>query len=421
MPLTQANLLPAEQIAHVPYGSQGSPFHQRTTELNITQSWQDWNGFLSANYYKNEYLEYFSTRNTCGVYDVSPMNKYRFKGADAEAALNRMVTRDVSKQPINTVQYNIWCTDAGRIIDDGTLFRLADDEFMLTCAEPNMDWFQLAAVGFDRLEIHDISTELAALAIQGPTSCALLSAMGFNDIENARPFEMVKLPYRGGEIMISRTGFTGDLGYELWINPDHAIALWDDVFSIGRHYGVQPVGMESLEKARLEAGFLSPYVDFYPALHSMEKGYDHSPFEMALSWIVKFDKGHFTGRAALLKEKQAGQHRRLLKLDIEGNKAAEGSQLFSDKACTKEIGYVTSAMWSPVVKANIALGLVDGKYADGPIYAEVYHQKELRWIRKVRKCVKKTKPFWAPARAKQTPAELSQFTGPASPALNQAG
>jgi aminomethyltransferase len=414
MPLTQANLLPADQIAHVPNGSQESPFHQRTTALNYTQSWQDWNGFLSANYYRNEYLEYFSTRNTCGVYDVSPMSKYRFKGADAEAMLNRMVTRDVSKQPLNTVQYNVWCTDAGRIIDDGTLFRLADDEFMLTCAEPNMDWFQLAAVGFDRVDIIDISPELAALAIQGPTSCALLKAMGFEGIENVKPFGMVKFPYLDGEIMISRTGFTGDLGYELWLDPIYAIALWDDVFSTGRLYGVKPVGMESLEKARLEAGFLSPYVDFHPALHTMEKGHDHSPFEMALSWIVNFDKGHFTGRAALLKEKQEGKHRRLLKLDIEGNKAAEGAQLFRDKACTKEIGYVTSAMWSPVVKASIALGLVEGKYVDGPIYAEVYHQKELRWIRKVRKCTKKTKPFWAPVRAKQTPAELTQFTGAAS-------
>ena len=414
MPLTQANLLPSEQIAHVPNGSQGSPFHERTTALNFTQAWGDWNGFLTADHYKNEYLEYFSTRNTCGVYDVSPMSKYLFKGADAEPMLNRLVTRDISKQPVSSVQYNIWCTEAGRIIDDGTLFRLADDEFMLTCAEPNLDWFQLAAVGFDRVEINDISLAFAALAIQGPTSCALLNAMGFDGIENTKPFEIVKFPYRDGEIMISRTGFTGDLGYELWLDPKHAIELWDDIFSTGRLYGVQPVGMDSLEKARLEAGFLSPYVDFHPALHTMEKGHDHSPFEMALSWIVNFDKGHFTGRAALLREKQEDKHRRLLKLDIEGNKPAEGSQLFRDKACNKAIGYVTSAMWSPVVKASIALGLVEGQYADGPIYAEVYHQKELRWIRKVRKCTRKAKPFWAPARAKQTPAELTQYIGAAS-------
>ncbi|WP_019528000.1 aminomethyltransferase family protein [Dasania marina] len=403
MPLTIANLLKPEQIAHVPNGCLGSPFHERSSKINFSQSWQDWNGFLSANYYMDEHLEYFSTRNTCGLLDVSPMCKYRFKGPDAEAMLNRMVTRDVTKHPINSVQYNIWCTDAGRIVDDGTLFRLADDDFMLTCAEPGMDWFQLAAIGFNNVEITDMSPELAALAIQGPTSCALLKAMGFTGVENAKPFDIVKFPYLEGEIMISRTGFTGDLGYELWVDPKDAIALWDHIFSTGSIFGVQPLGLESLEKARLEAGFLSPYVDFHPALHTMDKGNDHSPFEMALSWIVNFKKGHFTGRAALLKEKQAGKHRRLLKLDIEGNKAAESAILYRDEACQKQIGYVTSAMWSPVVKANIALGLVEGKYADGPIYAEVYHQRELRWVRKVCKCTKQTKPFWAPARAKQTP------------------
>ena len=414
MPVTQATLLPPEQIAHVPNGCIGSPFHERTSKINFSQSWMDWNGYLAANFYMDEHLEYFSTRNTCGCLDVSPMSKYRFKGPDAEAMLNRLVTRDVTKHKVNTVQYNVWCTDEGRIIDDGTLFRLSDDEFMLTCAEPGMDWFQLAAVGFDQVEITDMSQELGALALQGPTSCALLRALGFEGLENAKPFEMVTFPYLDGEIMISRTGFTGDLGYELWIDPKNAIALWDDIFSKGKVYGVQPLGLESLEKARLEAGFLSPYADFHPSLHTVDRGNDHSPFEMALSWIVKFDKGHFTGRAALLKEKQEGKHRRLVKLDIEGNKPATDCILYSDKACQKQIGYVTSAMWSPVVKANIALALVDGKHANGPIYAEIYHQKELRWIRKVAKCTKQTKPFWAPARAKQTPAETTQFAGAAS-------
>lgn len=414
MPLTIANLKKPEEIDHVPNGAIGSPFHERTSPLNFSQSWVEWNGFLSANYYMDEHLEYFSTRNTCGCIDVSPMSKYRFKGADAEAMLNRMVTRDVTKQAVNTVQYNVWCTDAGRIVDDGTLFRLSDDEFMLTCAEPGLDWFQLSAVGFDNVEVTDMTPELAAVALQGPTSCALLIAMGFKGLENLKPFGIERFPFGSGEVMISRTGFTGDLGYELWVAPEDAIALWDGLFSTGRVFGIQPLGMESLEKARLEAGFLSPYVDFHPALHTVEKNHDHSPFEMALSWLVKFDKGHFTGRAALLKEKEEGKHRRLLKLDIEGNKAAENAILYRDKACTKEIGYVTSAMWSPVVKANIALALVEGKYAKGPIFAEVYHQKELRWVRKVCECTVKTKPFWMPTRAKQTPAETTQFAGAAS-------
>ena len=402
MPLT-ANLQPADAIDHVHNGVLPSPFHSRTSQLNINQQWSVWNGYASAKYYADAHLEYFSTRNTCGVFDVSPMRKYRIKGPDAAAMLNRMVTRDVMAQAVDTVAYNIWCTDAGKLIDDGTLFRVGQDDFWLCAADPNFDWLQLSAVGFPNLEITDISEQLASVALQGPTSCALLKAMGFAAIENCKPFEILRFPYADGEITISRTGYTGDLGYELWLDPANAEALWDDLFSTGAVYGIQPLGDESLEMARIEAGFLAPDVDFHGSLHTVDRGHDHSPFELALGWIVNFKKGHFSGRKALEKEKTAGNHRRLIKLDIEGNKPAENSILYADKACKKEIGYVTSAMWSPVVKGNIAYGLVEGKYANGEIWAEIYHQKELRWIRKLARCTRVTKPFWAPERARQTP------------------
>ena len=402
MPL-KAQLQPADAIDHVHTGVLPTPFHTRTARLNINQQWIEWNGYQVAVYYADAHLEYFSTRNTCGVFDVSPMRKYRFIGADAEAMLDRMVTRDVGAQAVDTVAYNVWCTDAGRVVDDGTLFRLGPQEFMLCCADPCYDWFQLSAVGFDAIEIDDISDQLAALALQGPTSCALLKAMGFDGIEQCKPFEIRRFPYAGGEIMISRTGYTGDLGYELWLQPQYAEQLWDDLFERGRVYGIQPLGDESLDMARLEAGFIAPDVDFHGALHTVELKHDHSPFELGLGWIVNFKKTHFSGRAALLAEKESGNYRRLLKLDIEGNKAAENSILYSNKRCSREIGYVTSAMWSPVVKANIAYGLVEPKYATGEIWAEVYHQKELRWYRKVARCTRVSKPFWAPQRAKQTP------------------
>lgn len=402
MPL-KAQLQHCDDIDHVATGLLPSPFHSRSSKMNINQQWIEWNGYATAVYYADAHIEYFSTRNTCGVFDVSPMRKYRFKGADAEAMLDRMVTRDVTKQAINTVAYNVWCTDKGRVIDDGTIFRLAEDEFMLCCAEPGFDWFHLSAVGFDALEITEISDDLASLALQGPTSCALLKAMGFKGVENTKPFEIVKFPYGSGEMMISRTGFTGDLGYELWIDPQDAEMLWDQLFSTGQIYGIQPLGDESLDMARLEAGFISPDVEFHGALHTVDQGHDHSPFELGLGWIVNFKKSHFSGRAALLAEKQRGPARKLIKLDIEGNKPAEHSLLYSDKACSKEIGYTTSAMWSPVVKANIAYGLVEGHAADGPIFAEVYYQKELRWVHKVARCTRVTKAFWTPERAKATP------------------
>jgi aminomethyltransferase len=393
----------AHEIDHVAPGIQASPFFSRTSAMNINQQWIEWNGFASAVYYADAHLEYFATRNTCGVFDVSPMRKYRFEGPDAEAMLDRMVTRDVCAQAVGTVAYNVWCTDNGRVVDDGTVFRLAGDEFMLCCADPCYDWFQLSAIGFPELTITDISEELAALALQGPTSCAVLKAMGLAGIETCKPFQIMRFRYGSGDIMISRTGYTGDLGYELWIAPQDAELLWDDLFDRGGNYGIRPLGDESLDMARLEAGFLAPAVDFHGALHTVDRGRDHSPLELGLGWLVNFDKSHFSGRAALLREKEAGVRRRLLKLDIEGNKPATNSILYADKKCSREIGYVTSAMWSPAVKANIAYGLVTSKYADGAIWAEVYHQRELRWHRTIARCTRVTKPFWTPARAKATP------------------
>jgi aminomethyltransferase len=399
----QATLMAAEDINHVPLQLEKSPFHARYEAINNGMQWEEWNGFASAVTLKDSHLEYFATRNTCAVFDVSPMCKYRFRGADAEDMLNRLVTRDVAKHGINRVCYNVWCDDNGRVIDDGTLFRYAKDDFMLCCAEPGLDWFLLAAVGFDDVTIEDESDQLASLALQGPTSCALLKAMNISGVENLKPFDIGRFPYGGGEIMISRTGFTGDLGYELWVEPEMALGLWDDLFSTGANYGIQPMGTEALDMARLEAGFISPMVEFHGALHTVDQGKDHSPFELGLSWIVNFKKPHFNGRAALLKEKEQGSKYRLLKLDIEGNKPAEHSILYSKANCSKAIGYVTSAMWSPVVKANIALAMVETQYAEGEIYAEVYHQQELRWQRKVCKAEVKTKPFWSPDRARLTP------------------
>ncbi len=402
MPL-KAELQSADAIAHVHMGILPTPFHSRTSRLNLNQQWSEWNGFASAVYFADSHLEYFATRNTCGVFDVSPMRKYRFKGADAAAMLDRMVTRDVIAQAVDTVAYNVWCTDGGQVVDDGTIFRLGDDEFMLCCADPCYDWFCLSAVGFDEVQISEISEDVAALSLQGPTSCALLKALGFAGIEQCKPFQIMRFAFGTGQLMISRTGYTGDLGYELWINPQDAEPLWDELFDKGRLYGIQPMGDESLEMARVEAGFLAPDVDFHGALHTVERGHDHTPLELGLGWILNFRKPHFSGRAALLAQKESGNYRRLLKLDIEGNKPAENSILYADKKCGTEIGYVTSAMWSPVVKANIAYGLVEAKYFEGPIWAEIYHQKELRWLRKVARCTRVAKPFWSPERAKATP------------------
>jgi aminomethyltransferase len=378
-------------------------FHPREAALNVRDAWAAWNGYKFAEYYYDAEYEYFCIRNTCGTYDICPMQKYYVKGRDAEAMLNRMVTRDITKLPINRVTYLVWCTDEGRIVDDGTVFRLAEDEFMLTCGSPCSAWLRMAAFGFDDVTVSDLSDEIAALSLQGPTSCAVLKKMGLKGVELAKPFDILHFPFHGDTLMVSRTGFTGDLGYELWISPPLALKLWDELYAAGADHGIQPFGEEATNMARLEAGFIMPGMELNEALKTVHFEYDHSPLEMNLGWLVDFNKPHFNGRNALLKEKERGPKWTLTRLDIEGNKPAVESILYSSERCSTVIGYVTSAMWSPAVKASIAMGMIKTKYLKGDIWAEVYYQKDLRQTRKVALCTVQKKPFWTPARARATP------------------
>ena len=382
-----------------------SPFYARQKELNIRDAWASWNGYKFADYYYDAEYEYFCVRNLCATYDITPMQKYAIKGRDAEAMLNRMVTRDVKKIGVNRVAYCLWCTDEGRMIDDGTIFKLADDNFMLTCGSPCTSWLEMSSYGFDDVAITDVTDDLAALSLQGPTSCATLKKMGLEGIETLKPFQIRLFPFHGDSLMVSRTGFTGDLGYELWIQPSLALQLWDDLYAAGEDYGIQPYGEAATNMARLEAAFIMPGMEFNEALKTVNLNHDQTPFELNLGWLVDFKKPCFSGRSALLEEKKRGPKYTLTKLDIEGNRAAEGSWIYSDKRCKHHIGYVTSAMWSPAVKANIALAMIETKHLDGDLWAEIYYEKELRHYGRVVKCTRKDKPFWTPARARQTPPD----------------
>ncbi len=380
-----------------------SHFYPRQAALNIREAWSSWNGYKFADYYYDAEYEYFCIRNTCGTYDICPMQKYMISGADAEAMLNRMVTRDVSKVKENRVTYVCWCTDEGRMVDDGTIFRLGADKFMLTCGSPSIAWLRKSSFGFKHIDIVDVSDDIAALSFQGPTTCEVLKKMGLLGIETLRPFGIQKFPFKGGELMVSRTGFTGDLGYELWVEPLLALDMWDSLYAAGEDYGIQPYGEAATNMARLEAGFIMPDMEFSEALKTIHFEHDQTPFELNLGWLVDFKKPHFNGRQALLKEKLNGPEYTMVKLNINGNKPAEESHLYSDKACENEIGYVTSAMWSPVVKANIALAMIKTSALKGEIWAEIYYTKELRHNHKVERCKVQDKPFWAPDRARATP------------------
>jgi len=378
-------------------------FHPREEALNIRNAWSAWNGYKFADCYYDAEYEYFCVRNTCGTYDICPMQKYHVSGSDAEAMLNRMVTRDIAKLAVNRVTYVVWCTDEGRMVDDGTIFKLAHDEFMLTCGSPCVAWLEMSAFGFGDVAIKDVTDDIAALSLQGPTSCAVLKKMGLAGIETAKPFDIMRFPFHGETLMVSRTGFTGDLGYELWIEPSQALVMWDELYAAGEDYGIQPYGEAATNMARLEAGFIMPFMEFNEALKTVNFQHDQTPYELNLGWLVDFKKPHFNGRAALLKEKQRGPKYTLTKLDIEGNKPAEESYIYSDKRCTNHVGYVTSAMWSPSAKANIALAMIETKYLQGELWAEIYYEKELRQYSKVAKCAVRKKPFWMPARVRATP------------------
>jgi len=274
----------------------------------------------------------------------------------------------------------------------------------LCTAERQIDWLLDSAIGFE-VEISEVTEKIAALAVQGPTSCAVLKALGLCGIEGLKPFEIGHFLLDGIRIMASRTGFTGDLGYEIWMEPGDAGVIWDRLMQAGRTRGIRPIGSQALNMARIEAGFLSPNVDFVSAEHTIRLGRDRSPLELGLAWLVAFDKGHFTGRRALLAERQRGVARQLVGLDIEGNKPAANALLYLEKSGKREIGSVTSAMWSPTCKRNIALAMVDAPYfrIGTQMWAEIYLNRELVWDRRMARVTVVEKPFFAPARRRVTP------------------
>ncbi len=389
----------ADHYKHAVYPS---PFYSRQKEHNQLKEWSRWSDYLSVPAYWCESMEYFAGRNACGVFDITPMIKHRISGPDALPWLNRLMTRDVRKIKPGRVGYSVWCNDNGQVIDDGTIFHLSEGEYRICSQEHQIDWFMTNAVGFD-VNIVEDTHDVAGLAVQGPTSCAVLKDMGLEGIENLTPFGLTYFDFEGSSLMVSRTGYTGDLGYELWVDPDHAEVLWDRLFEAGELRGIRAMGSEALELLRVEAGFILAGVDFLPAMEAVRPTHTRSPFELNLGWLVHFDKGIFNGRKALLEEKKNGSRYRLVKLDIDGNKPATDSFVFTTKG--KYAGTVTSAMWSPSAKASIALASLEvphGK-AGEELEVEIYYQRELKWNRVMAPCRVVKDVFWDPPRRRQTP------------------
>jgi aminomethyltransferase len=381
-----------------------TPFHERARALSQLDSFIPWNGYTTVDVFSAVEHEYFAIRNASTLYDLSPMAKYRITGPDALRFMNRLVTRDLAKLKPNRVAYAVWCDDEGHLIDDGTVFRLGESEYRLCAQERQLDWLLDSAIGYE-VEIADVSEAIAGLALQGPTSCAILKQLGLAGVERLKPFDIGSFSLDGTALTLSRTGFTGDLGYEVWMDPRDAELVWDRLMAAGHSRGIRPLGSRALNIARIEAGFLLPNVEFLSAERTLRVGRERSPFELGLDWLVDFEKGHFTGRRALLAEQRAGTRRRLVGLDIDGNKPAHNALVYSARSGRKEIGSVTSAIWSPTCKRNLAYALLNAPYVSvgTEVWVEIYVNSELSWERRMRSARVVDKPFFAPERRRATP------------------
>jgi aminomethyltransferase len=382
-----------------------TPFHERTYEACYNNDWYRWAGYKIAREYSNTELEYTAMRNTAGVLDITPMHKYDIKGTDAIKFVDKLVTRNVTEIKSGQVMYIIWCNEDGNVIDDGTVFCFNSNHLRIFCAERNLNWFSDTAIGFN-VEVEDVSNTIAALAFQGPLSCKILNLLNVKDIENLKPFYFDNFDLNGCKVTISRTGFSGDLGYEIWCKNEDAINVWDSLFTFNRDYKVLPAGMNALDMVRIEAGFIQPNADFMSAEQALRPNRMRNPYELGMGWLVDLNKNYFTGKKNLINLKKQTLTKKLVGLDIQGDKPAIGSVLYDKNK--KEIGIVTAGMWSPSLKSNIAFGYVDKDHMKigSKVFAEIYHPEELEYKKIWAECSVVKKQFFNPPRRHKVPAEI---------------
>jgi aminomethyltransferase len=356
-----------------------TPFHDRTARLIRAQTWRRWAGYQVASAYEpHPDREYAAIRNGAALIDVSPLFKYRIGGRDAVRLLDRMVTRDVTKCRVGQVMYTPWCDAAGKIIDDGTISRLDEGTFRLTSAEPTLRWLHMNAVGLS-VTVEDVSERTAALALQGPTSRAILERLSPADVASLRYFRLVHTMVSDIPVTISRTGYTGDLGYELWVDAGDAIALWDALVEGGGPLGLTPAGIWAMDIARIEAGLVMLDVDYHSSHRAVIEEQKSSPFELNLGWTVSKDKGPYNGRRALRAERERGPAWSFVGIAVDWD-SFERIHLDLDlppqlptvawRTSTpiyrngKQVGYASSGCWSPLLKQYIALAHVRAPHGE---------------------------------------------------------
>ena len=388
-----------------------TPFHERTAALCASHAWRRWAGHVVASSYELTHeREYHVIRAAAALFDVSPLYKYRVQGRDAARLLDLVVPRDVLKAEIGQVLYTPWCDHAGKVIDDGTVARLGEDVFRMTSAEPNLRWLEDNAAGVD-VEIADVSDSIAALSLQGPMAWSILESLGAPSLKY---FRLAPARLRDIPVEISRTGYTGDLGFEIWIDRAHALRVWDLLIEAGRAYGIMPAGMLALDMARIEAGLMLIDVDYVPARRALIDSQLSSPFELDLGWTVNLAKDRFIGRDALAKEKARGPQWQFVGIELEWNSL---ERLYAEAGLAtrlpsaawrmsvpiysggEQVGYATSGCWSPLLKKYVALAHLRAPWFALGTSLEMEITVEHRRKRAAARVVKK--PFFDPPRKKE--------------------
>ena len=342
------------------------------------QTWRRWAGYLVASAYELTHdREYTAIRNSAALIDVTPLYKYMVTGPDAARLLDRVVTRDVQKLKVHQVMYTPWCDAHGKVIDDGTITRLGDQTFRMTAADPTLRWLTMNAVGMD-VKLEDISDTMGALALQGPLARVILQKAADGDIDGLKYFRMTEATVRGVKVTVSRTGYTGDLGYEIWMPSEGALAVWDALMDVGNAYGIVPAGIWALDIARIEAGLIMADVDYTSSVKALIESQKSSPFELGLGWAVSLEKGPFVGKKALVAEKAAGSAWQFVGIDVDWESLEEQyaevelppklpSIAFRSSVPlydgNRQIGYASSGCWSPLLKKYIALAHVEAAFS----------------------------------------------------------
>jgi aminomethyltransferase len=394
----------------------GTAVHDRTFKLCESMNFREWSGYYAASVYEMHHEhEYNAIRNAAALIDVTPLFKYRITGLDATKLVNRVITRDINKVAVGQVIYCCWCDEQGKVIDDGTISRLEENVYRWTAADPSMRWFHQNALGLD-VQIEDISEQLAALALQGPTSGRLLKQVAEADITNLKYFRVTRGKIAGVEVDISRTGYTGDLGYEIWIPWNDAPKVWDALVETGRQFDLHAAGMLALDVARVEAGLILIEVDYFSSKKALIESQKYSPYEIGLGRLVDLKKEYFIGRAALEEEQRLKPKRLLMGLDINWDDVERlydaiglAPQVSSTTSRVPvpvyrgglQVGKATSTTWSPTLKKMIALASVNREHAAAG--TELQMELTVEAVRHKVRAITRELPFFNPARKMATP------------------